>query len=202
MKEFSKSYCFDHVTSSPHYAQSNSMVERTVRTVKQLLKGSADPYLALLSYRATPLPWCLRSPGELLMGRKVKTDLPQTMKQFIPDWHFLNDFREKDEAYKQKQKQNYDRHHRTRDVDVLQKDTSVWVRTENVQQPGTVVSAADAPKCYIVSTTSGQVRKNRYHLNLRHDAPTTSTNDTQEWWPVMTQSRTGVELRPPDRLTL
>ena len=202
MKEFSKSYCFDHVTSSPHYAQSNGMVERTVRTVKQLLKGSSDPYLALLSYLATPLLWCLRSPGELLMGRKVKTDLPQTMKQFIPDWHFLNDFREKDEVYKLKQKQNYDRRHRTRNVDVLPSDTSVWVRTENVQQPGTVVSAADTPRSYVVSTTSGQVRRNRYHLNLRHDTPTIYTDDTQERSPVMTRSRTGVELRPPDRLTL
>ena len=93
---------FDHVTSSSYYPQSNGMVERTVRTVKKLLKGSYDPYLALLTYRATSLPWCCRSPGEPLMVRKVRTELPQTTEQFIPDWHFLNDFRERDEAYKKK----------------------------------------------------------------------------------------------------
>ena len=95
------------------------------------------------------------------MGRKVKTDLPQTMEQFIPDWHFLNDFREKMRyIHKLKQKQNYDRRHHNRNVDVLLNDTSVWVRTKNIQQPGTVVSAADTPRSYVVSTTSGQVRRN------------------------------------------
>ena len=89
------------------------------------------------------------------MGRKVRTDLPQTTEQFIPDWHFLNDFREQDEAYKKKQKQNYDRSHQARDVDPLSGDILVWVRTENSQQPGIVVSAADTPRSYLVSTPSG-----------------------------------------------
>ena len=206
MKEFSELYYFDHVTSSPYYPQSNGMVERTVKTVKQLLKGSPDPYLALLSYRATPLPWCRRSPGELLMGRKVKTDVPQTIEHFTtPDWNFLTDFREKDEAYKKRQKQNYDRSCQARYTDPLPDDTLVWVRTENSQYPGTVVSMANTPRSYLVSTPSGQVRRNRCHLNLRHtDVPVaqlTSTSDMQERSPVITRSR-AVELRPPDRLTL
>ena len=45
-----------------------------VKTVKKLLE---DIYMALLSYRATPLPWCGLSPAELLMGRKIRTDVPQ-----------------------------------------------------------------------------------------------------------------------------
>ena len=56
------------------------------------------------------------------------------MEQFIPDWRFLNDFREKDEVYKLKQKQNYDRRHCTGNVDVLPNDTSVWVKTDNLEQ--------------------------------------------------------------------
>ena len=161
MEEFLKLYSFNHVTSSPHYPQSNGMVERTVKTVKQLLKSAPDPYLALLSYRATPIPWCLRSPGEPLMGQRVRTDVPQTTEHFIPNWDFLEDFKEKDEAYKKKQKLHYNRAHRTRDIDLLPEDTSVWVRTENSQCPGTVVSTANAPRSYLVSDPSGQVRKNR-----------------------------------------
>ena len=96
MEEFLKSYSFNHITSSPHYPQSNRLVERTVKTVKQLLRSAPDPYLALLSYRATPILWCLRSPGELLMGRQVRTDVPETTDHFILNWHFLADFKEKD----------------------------------------------------------------------------------------------------------
>ena len=106
MQAFAELYSFSHVTSSPHYHQSNGTVERSVRTVKQLLKNAQDSYLALLSYRATPLPWCDKSPSELLMGRKVRTGIPQTDEHFLPDWSFLSEFRKRDMEYKRKQKEN------------------------------------------------------------------------------------------------
>ena len=34
------------------------------RAVKKLLKSSDDPYLSLLFYHATPLPWCIISPKD------------------------------------------------------------------------------------------------------------------------------------------
>ena len=56
MKEFANTYGFQHITSSPHYPQSNGLAERTVKTMKGLLKHTTDPHLALLSYRSTLLP--------------------------------------------------------------------------------------------------------------------------------------------------
>ena len=52
--EFVDEHNIQHVTSSPHFPQSNGQVERMVQTMKGLLKQSADPHLAVLSYRATP----------------------------------------------------------------------------------------------------------------------------------------------------
>ena len=66
--EFAHAYDFNHVTSSPHYPQSNGQAEHGVKTIKMLLGESKDLYMAILSYRTTPFPWCNLSPAELLMG--------------------------------------------------------------------------------------------------------------------------------------
>lgn len=92
-----------------HYPQSNGMAERTVKTVKGLLKESSDPHLAVLSYRATPLPWCNRSPAELLMGRKLRTDLPTTTASLTPQWEYPPEFKAKDRERKMMYKQDFDR---------------------------------------------------------------------------------------------
>ena len=76
MKEFAQAYEFQHTTTSPYYPQANGLAERMVKTLKKLLEHSRYAYKALLSYRATPLPWCGYSPAELLMGRKIRTDVP------------------------------------------------------------------------------------------------------------------------------
>ena len=64
-KDFADTYTFQHVTSSPLFAQSNGQAERTVQTVKKMLRDSNDPYMVILTYRSTPFPWCKRSPAEL-----------------------------------------------------------------------------------------------------------------------------------------
>ena len=84
MKEFSQSYGFQHITTSPYYPQANGLAERTVKTVKTLSENSSDPYRALLSYHTTPIPWCALSPVELLMGTTIRTDVPQFKDKLIP----------------------------------------------------------------------------------------------------------------------
>ena len=214
MKEFANAYGFQHITSSPHYPQSNGLAERTVKTMKKLLKHTADPYMVLPSYRSTPLPWCNYSPAELLMGKKVKTDIPQTASHLTPQWHFLPDFQQMDKEFKEKQKQNYDCHHRVRQADSLPVDSPVWVTTGNRQIPGRVISNASAPRSYLVTTSSGPVRRNRRHLHERLDntddnasnildnyaTDTTTLNAEPERDRIMTRTQTGTTIRPPDRL--
>ena len=97
---FAACYGFWHTTSSPHFPQSNGLAERTVQTVKNILKENQDPYLAILTYRSTQLPWCGLSPAQLLMGRQLRTNLPQISEQLKPSWTHLHGFREQDHKFK------------------------------------------------------------------------------------------------------
>ena len=77
---FAKQWDFNHVTSSPTYPQSNGMAERTVQTVKNLIKKTLqdgeDPYLALLNFRTSPTVDGGPSPAFKLMQRNPRTLLP------------------------------------------------------------------------------------------------------------------------------
>ena len=81
--EFAKAYHFKHVTSSPLYAPSSGQMERTIQTVRRLIKESKDPHMVLLAYRTTPFPWCKLSPAELLMGRRLHSNLPIIKEQLL-----------------------------------------------------------------------------------------------------------------------
>ena len=122
---FAKSYGFKHATSSPLYPQSNGQAERTVKTVKQLISQSNDPYLTLMTYIATPLPWCDLSPSELYMGRKIRTPVPQTDHLLVPEWSYLPDFRESNAAFKGHQKKNFDMRHGVQTQPDIPDDTEV-----------------------------------------------------------------------------
>ena len=192
--------------SSPYFPQSNGMAERTVQTVKNLLKQSSkDPYLALLSYRATPLTWCQVSPAELMMGRRLRTSVPQTTKQLTPNWPHLAGFRDADKAYKEKQKQDYDSRYRVKELPELPDDRDVWITTENEPVRGST-STAEFPRSYNVETPSGEIRRNRSQLNTVPDSgepvesPRPSPQPPESPKQIMTRSRTGTQIHPPERL--
>ena len=57
-RKFAAQWCFDYVTSSPNYPQSNGFIERHVQTVKHTLKivgPRSDVQMALLLLRVTPI---------------------------------------------------------------------------------------------------------------------------------------------------
>ena len=201
--QFASSYEFKHVTSSPRFLQSNGQVERTVQTVKRLLKRSNDPYLALPSYCATPLPWYDLSSAQLSMGRRMRTPIPQTNKLLVLCWAYLKTFREKNEQFKQTQKRNFDKRHWARELTPIPDDTEVWITSERQPIQGKVNSPVESPRSYVVSTPSEEVHGNRSHLNIVPDRPKPEHQENRtDSSPkvIMTRSRTGTEIRPPERL--
>ena len=98
--DFAERYDFVHMTSSPHYAQSNGQAERTVQTVKGLLKVAKDPSMALLAYRSTPFPWCNLSIAKPLMDKRLRANILVASDQLSPNWKFLKDFRTSNSAFK------------------------------------------------------------------------------------------------------
>ena len=75
-----ESMSVNHITSSPHYLQSNGLAEKFVGIIKDLFHKAKEegqsPYTALMVYRNMPLNGSLQSPMHILQDRQVCTDLP------------------------------------------------------------------------------------------------------------------------------
>ena len=75
-------YHVNHITSSPHYPQSNGLVEKFVQIVKNLFHKArnegADLFKVLMIYRNTLLGSTLQSPMQMLQNRAVRSQLPMS----------------------------------------------------------------------------------------------------------------------------
>ncbi|XP_049268628.1 uncharacterized protein K02A2.6-like isoform X1 [Rhipicephalus sanguineus] len=146
---FSRRYDFTHVTSSPHYPQSNGLAEKGVQVVKRILKKTADSgddfWLGLLAYRSTPLEDG-RSPGELLQGRRLRANLPDFSAVTATD------------VKKHSQAQG------GRPLPPLQKGVVVRLRDAAWSRKAQVVGSP-YPRSYLVKTEDQKLlRRNRRHL--------------------------------------
>ena len=160
-KDFAASYGFRHITSSPRFAQSNGEAERHVQTIKRLLKKAKDPYLALLAYRATPLANGY-SPAQLLMGRRLRTPVPQLPSLLVPSLPIKGTVESRERERRMKDSIIYNRRHRVRDLPQLSPGQPVWI--SDTKSEGTVISSHSAPRSYVVESPSGAIRRNRHHL--------------------------------------
>ena len=198
--EFAKAYDFDHVTSSPLFAQSNGQAERTVQT-EEVAQGVQRPTHGPTHLPVNPFPWCNLSPAEFLMGRRLRANIPITSDQLTPEWTFLDEFRKSNGTFKDRQKRDYDRRHRAQTLTPVTNDTDVWITSGDQPVSGRVISPASTPRSYVIETPAGQVRRNRQHLNVMpgNHQPTNQI-ETPAREPIMTRSRTGTQIHPPNRL--
>ena len=101
-----------------------------VQTMEKMIQKSDDRYLAIMSYRATPHPWCNLSSAELLMGRKMRTTIPQTKESLTPLWPYISEFQEKNKRFKENQKKQFVKRHGVKDQGSILDNTEVWVTLE------------------------------------------------------------------------
>ena len=151
-----------HVTSSPHHSRSHGLIERTIRTVKSLMKKeSHDTDFALLILRTTPIGPQLPSPAEVMFGRQVKSNLPLQVKS--PDHEGLREHRERNyNEMTDKFHQSYP------ELDINQPVYFQDVAKKH-WNPGTIIGYGPEPRSYTVKCeqTGKMLKRNRGLLRQR-----------------------------------
>ena len=79
-KGLMEEYQVNHITSSPHYPQSNGLAEKYIQIVKNLFhkakEEGQDLHKYLMTYRNAPLSSHLQSPIQILSNRATRSTLP------------------------------------------------------------------------------------------------------------------------------
>lgn len=182
--DFAKEWNFHHVTSSPRYPQSNGFIERQVQTVKDAMvkakKGNTDVNKALQCLRATPVDSHLPSPAELLLGRKIQTNIPTRSTNQSPH---KDDIYERLQSRQNDQKRYFDNKHPA-NLPPLQIGQEVRVQNQESGrwEKGRIVHKRPEPRSYEVQTSSDHtLRRNRRHIKPTLEKDDVLTQNAQAY---------------------
>ena len=163
--EFSKSYSFATVTSSPKYAQSNGKVENAVSTAKAIINKAKDPYIALMEYRASPVTGLDKSPAELMFNRNIRTKLPCTSDKLSVS-PASNLIKEKIQFNKAKQSFYYNRSAGPKLPELQQDDHVMFKKEAESEWRPAVVKGKVNIRSYNVEDERGRIfRRNRKFIH-------------------------------------
>lgn len=165
--KFLKNEEIDQKTSSPYHPQSNGLIERHVQTIKNLIIKSPDedPQKLVMIYNSTPKS-DLPSPGEILFGRPIRTNLPIAQRKLMApnEQKIANTLTKRQET----QAKYYNQHTKTRQ----DLNTEVMIQKEKSWVPAEVIRKDDNPNSFWVKTEDGAVyRRNKIHLKNRTIRP-------------------------------
>ena len=171
-QQFAKEWGFSIVISSPTYAQSNGLAERNVQTIKRLLKKAheegKDEMIALLKLRNTPITGLQESPAQLLMSRRLRSNLPMTATMLKP--HISKGPKAILEQRQARQKHWYDR--TAKPLSKLRPNDVVRYPGNKSWEPAVVVGKHTSPRSYHIKTAQGtSLRRNRSHLKKTIEPP-------------------------------
>ena len=157
-KQLMTEYQVNHITSSPHYLQSNGLAEKCVQIIKNLFhkakEEGQDLHKCLMTYRNTPLSSTLQSLMQILSNRVTRSTLPLSnaakRQMGLPNDHLRMN----------QKNQHLPTHDLCIDQPVMYQDVTMkkWY-------PAKIFKWCDEPRSYIISTEDGvQYRKTQKHL--------------------------------------
>nr|XP_022296799.1 uncharacterized protein K02A2.6-like [Crassostrea virginica] len=171
--EFGRKYEFNHVTSSPNYAQSNGKAENAVKIVKRLIMKSVadhrDPYLALLDLRNTPSQDIGYSPAQRIFGRRTKTLLPVSENLLRPRYAE----KVKENLHYRKGRETHYYNKSCKELPELHEGDVVRVRPKGNEKSWkkAIVQGQVDIRSYNIRTEEGrEYRKNRRHLRATRES--------------------------------
>ena len=175
---FMKQKGITHVTSSPHYAQSNGKAENAVKTLKLLFakakQSGESEYMALLDWRNTPSEGMSTSPAQRLMGRRCKTLLPTAGTLLKP--RYDTDANTRALAGRKRRQSFYYNQH-ARPLTPIDEGATVRMRLpgEKTWTPGTCTEQVN-PRSYRVKVGGTVYRRNRRQLVCAGEDPRDETS--------------------------
>ncbi|XP_033127976.1 uncharacterized protein K02A2.6-like [Anneissia japonica] len=163
-RQSAQDYNFEHVTVSPYHAQANGQAEKAVHISKNILKQT-DYISALMAYRSTPIPSLGLSPSVLLMGREIRTTLPQLHVKLKPYTPNQKDIRVADKSYKRKGEVYYNSKYGARNLKELKPGDKEKIKSKHGWgSTGRIVKCAGTPRSYIVEVNGKMYRRNRRNI--------------------------------------
>lgn len=167
-QKFSNDWDFKSIAVSPHHQQSNGLAERNIQTVKKMIKKchetKEDIYLALLSFRNTPILNNTYSPSQILMSRYLRDNLPSNDKKLMPN--VVNKFKlEQQINQSQKISENsYNKNVRFRDE--LDENEIVWYqfKPKGVWYKGKIVEKVRDRTYKILRENGKCIIRNKFYV--------------------------------------
>ena len=152
-----KEYAVNHITSSPHYPQSNGLAEKFLQIVKSLFykvkDEGTDIYKCLMIYCNTPIQSTSKSPMQMLQQRSARSQLPMLNAA----WRQLGIAVEQTTTNKNQHLPSHDLHI---GQEVMNQDsiTKRWFAA-------TIKALCPEPRSYQILTTKGVIyRRTQNHL--------------------------------------
>lgn len=173
--QFANKHDFKIRTTSPNYAQSNGLAEKSVDICKRILRKSSneeETLHALLAYRTTPTKDMTYAPCELLQNRVLRTDMPMHINKFKPKLCVgvedqLKNKQNKSEAH-------YNKTAKQRNTEFAPNQQVLFLNN-NKWQHGQIVKQHDTPRSFIIDSDGREFRRNTRHIKIFNGSTAAAT---------------------------